>query len=221
MKDEEIRENIKFEMQEYFSIDPEKYSVTYKILKRDENEGRAVLRVLGVAAPLDLLAGYVRTLKKAGLKLQYIDISINAYLKVFKLLTETEALALSKGVCLLDYGYSTLTMSVFDGGIPFVTRALDKTWQDDNIDEVAARLNQVLDYYYSRNYTSRIEKVWVVGGNSIADDFCPYLSLQTGSEVKPLAPEMLNIRYCDGQTAIPIALYAKSIGAAIREDVRK
>ena len=30
MRDEEIRENVKFEMSEYFSIDPDKYSITYR-----------------------------------------------------------------------------------------------------------------------------------------------------------------------------------------------
>jgi len=216
MKDDEIKENIKYEMAEYFSIDPDKYAIAYRILKRDGNEGRTVLRVLGVAAPLDLVARYVRILKKAGLKPEYVDINVNAYLKAAKLLSEIGDISSSRGVCIMDYGYSTLTISVFEGGAPFVTRTVDKSWEAENFDAVAAALNQVLDYYYSRNYTSRIEKVWVVGGGGFIKDMCQYLSSQTGTDVRRVTPQMLKIEY-DNSQDFPVGIYFKSIGTAIRE----
>ncbi|MBM7581272.1 type IV pilus assembly protein PilM [Caldicoprobacter guelmensis] len=217
MKDEEIRENVKFEMAEYFSIDPDKYSITYRILGREEDEGRTVLRVLGVAAPLELIAKHLRIIKKAGLRPEYVDINVNAYLKAAKLLSEIEDISKSRGVCIMDYGYSTLTICVFENGTPFVIRTVDKSWEDDNFDAVAAILTQVMDYYYSRSYTWRIEKVWVVGGGSLATDLCQYLELQTGTEVKKVTPSILRIEHDDDQ-AFPVGIYFKCLGAAIRED---
>jgi len=217
MKDEEIRENVKFEMSEYFTIDPDKYSITYRILGEDESEGRVVLRVLGVAAPLDLIAKYLRIIRKAGLRPEYVDISINAYLKAAKILDGIEDISKSRGVCIMDYGHSTLTICVLENEAPYVLRTVDKSWDDDNFDAVAAILTQVMDYYYSRSYTWHIEKVWVVGGRSLAKELCQYLELQTGAEVKEVTSQLLRVKYDEGHE-FPASLYFKCLGAAIRED---
>ena len=217
MRDEEIKENVKFEMSEYFSIDPDKYSITYRILGEEENEGTAVLRVMGVAAPLDLIAKHLQIIKKAGLRPEYVDVNINAYLKATKLLSGIEDISKSRGVCIMDYGYSTLTICVLENGVPFVVRTVDKSWDDDNFDAVATTLAQVMDYYYSRSYTWHIERVWVVGGRSLAKDLCRYLELQTGTEVNEVTPQLLRIK-CDEGQDFPASLYFKCLGAAIRED---
>lgn len=217
LKEEEIRENIRFEMKEYFSIDPDKYSVVYRILARQEEEGRATLRVLGVAAPLDVVAKYVRILKRAGLRPEYVDVSVNAYLKAARLLSGVEDISSSRGVCIMDYGHRTLTISVFDNGAPFVIRTVDKNWEDDNFDAVAAVLSQVMDYYYSRSYTWRIEKVWLVGGKSLKEDLRQHLELLAGAEVKKVTRDMLKVE-CESDYDFPAGLYFKSLGAAIRED---
>lgn len=217
MRDEEIRENVKFEMSEYFSIDPDKYSITYRVLGKEDNDGRVVLHLLGVAAPLDLIARYLRIIRKAGLRPEYVDVSVNAYLKAAKLLDDVEDISNSRGVCIMDYGYSTLTVCVLENGVPFVVRTVDKSWDDHNFDAVAATLTQVMDYYYSRTYTWHIERVWVVGGGSVAKDLCQYLELQTGAEVKEVTPQLLKVKYDEGHD-FPASLYFKCLGAAIRED---
>lgn len=217
MRNEEIKENIKFEMSEYFSIDPDKYSITYRILGKEDNEGQAVLRVMGVAAPLELIAKYLHIIKKAGLRPEYVDVNVNAYLKTAKLLSELEDISKSHGVCIMDYGCSTLTICVLENGVPFVVRTVDKSWDDDNFDAVATTLTQVMDYYYNRSYSWQIEKVWVVGGRSLARDLCQYLELQTGTEVKEVTSQLLRIK-CDEGQDFPASLYFKCLGAAIRED---
>jgi type IV pilus assembly protein PilM len=217
MKEEEIRENIKFEMKEYFSIDPDKHSVVYRVLAREEEEGRTTLRVLGVAAPLDVVARYVRILKKAGLRPEYVDVSVNAYLKAARLLNDIEDISSSRGVCIMDYGQKTLTISVFDNDAPFVIRTVDKSWEDENFDAVAAVLSQVMDYYYSRSYTWRIERVWLVGGRGLKEDLRQHLEFLAGVEVKKVTYEMLRIER-EGDHGFPAGLYFKSLGAAIRED---
>lgn len=217
MGDEEIRENVKFEISEYFSIDPDKYSITYRVLGMEDNDGRTVLHLLGVAAPLDLIARYLRIIRKAGLKPEYVDVNINAYLKASRLLDGIEDISRDHGVCIMDYGHSTLTVCVFEKGVPFVVRTVERSWDDRNFDAIAATLTQVMDYYYSRSYTRNIDRVWLVGGGSLKKDLCQYLELQTGAEVKGITPALLKVKR-DEEDVFPAAIYFKCLGAAIRED---
>jgi Tfp pilus assembly PilM family ATPase len=216
MKNEEILENIKYEISEYFSIDIDQYTVTYRILAKEENEGRVVLRVLGVAVPSSLIARYVRILRKAGLKPAYMDVATNAYLKMMKRMKKD--ISQEQAVCIMDYGHAALTISVFDNGIPFVTREVAMDWEVDNFDTVATVLSQVLDYYYSRNYTSHIQRVWVSGGNGYINDFCQYVSMQTGVQVEVVRPDMFDI-INKAPEDVPMGIYFKAIGAAIREEL--
>ena len=215
MGDKEILDNIKYEISDYFSIDMDKYTVTYRILAKEDRNGKTVLRVLGVAVPSDLIAGYVRIVGKAGFKITYVDVGINACLKMIKHIKED--ISSGKTACILDYGHRTLTISLFDDGAPFITRVVERNWEVQNIDMVAMILSQVLDYYYSRNHTSYVEKVWVVGGNGYTNGFCQHLSMRAGIDVQTMRPDMFTFDYSDNQN-IPIGVYLKSIGSAIRED---
>jgi len=218
MKSDEILENIKYEITEYFSIDADQYAITYRILEKEENEGRTILRVLGVAVPSALISRYIRIIRKAGLRPAYIDVDINAYLKMIKRMKKD--LVHDRTVCILDYGYTTLKISVFDNGVPFVTREVERNSKLHNFDMIVAALSQVMDYYYSRNYTSHIERVWVVGGYGHINGFCQYVSEQTGVNVEILRPEIFHIK---NNTAhdVRMDVYFKSIGAAIREDFKE
>ena len=86
-----------------------------------------------------------------------------------------------------------------------------------SVDAVTAVLNQMLDYYYSRNHTSFVDKVWVAGGNGYTNGFCRSLSMQTGVAAHILQPDMFSLEYGSNRDA-PMGVYLKSIGTAIRED---
>ena len=215
MNNEEILGNVRYEMADYFSIDIDKYAVTYRILEKEETYDRTVLMVLGAAVPSDLVAKYIRIIKKAGLRPAYIDVGINACYKMIKHLKNN--ISFSRTVCILDYGHRTLTISLFDDGAPFIARTVERNWEVQSVDAVTAVLNQMLDYYYSRNHTSFVDKVWVAGGNGYTNGFCRSLSMQTGVAAHILQPDMFSLEYGSNRDA-PMGVYLKSIGTAIRED---
>ena len=218
MKSDEILENIKYEITEYFSIDADQYAITYRILEKEENEGRTILRVLGVAVPSALISRYIRIIRKAGLRPAYIDVDINAYLKMIKRMKKD--LVHDRTVCILDYGYTTLKISVFDNGVPFVTREVERNSKLHNFDMIVAALSQALDYYYRQKLHITYRKSLGHGWLQPYKWFLPICIGANGESMwEILRPEMFHIK---NNTAhdVRMDVYFKSIGAAIREDLK-
>ncbi len=217
MEDQEILENIKYEMSEYFSINIESYSIAYKILNKEQDQGHTVFRVLAAAAPKELIAGYVQIVKHAGLKLSYIDITANALSKIIKQSESFAAMPSNHAICILDYGHRSLDISIFEDGVPYVTRMVEIRNQQ-GLDTIILTLNQVLDYYYSRKYTSRVMEILLIGGNSYLNGFSQYLSQNINVKVVQPRPSMFSVTNHIHKEA-SLGIYLQAIGAAIREDL--
>ena len=147
MNDTQIRENIKQEIYSMLPKDHEEYYIDYKVVEYIKNEldEEGQFRVLAAAAPVKLLFDYLDTLKKAGLKVRYIDVLPNIGGKICDLLYQKESNNKPQNICMIDFGSSkteviiykegnySLSKTINSGG-DYLTSVISKATNMDEID---------------------------------------------------------------------------------------
>ena len=136
MDEEQILVNVKHEITSYLPINQEEYCIDYKILNfvpsQDGQAGN--LYIMVVAAPISLIQPYIDVLKKAKLKVEYIDVMPNIAGKLAKVITNQN----SGNIGFIDFGaYATnfvltkngnyvLHKTVINGGSSLTTQVSQK-----------------------------------------------------------------------------------------------
>ncbi|MDR2559947.1 MAG: pilus assembly protein PilM, partial [Oscillospiraceae bacterium] len=90
LKENRVKQAIEANTSDYFPVDISRYLVSYGMLKT-VNEGReAGSHIMALAAPLQLLDGYIKLAEKMNLEIQGIDFGGNSQFQVLKALGKNE-----------------------------------------------------------------------------------------------------------------------------------
>ena len=118
MEEEHIENNIRDEMVSFIPLKYEDYSVDYKIIEyirgKDGSSGR--LKLLVAAVPKRQAQAYVDVLKKAGLRVKYIDIVPNVASKLARGVLLASARDENRDIAIIDFGSQTTNITVTHKG---------------------------------------------------------------------------------------------------------
>ncbi len=92
MKEEQVLTNIKNELSNIYLLTSGDYTIDYRISEITNNTytGEKSMRVLVVSAPKVLISDYMKVCKKAGIKLERIDVLPNAHTKLIRKIINDE-----------------------------------------------------------------------------------------------------------------------------------
>lgn len=120
MTDDQIMGNIRNEITSLLPLNHEEYSTDYKVLEYIEsNEGTpGKLRLMVVAVPKSIVQTYTNALKKAKLKLVYIDVIPNIAEKLIRWAALNPFLANKfSNVGIIDFGAHTTNITLLHNGV--------------------------------------------------------------------------------------------------------
>lgn len=125
MDENQIFENIKNEITSYLPLNHDEYSIDYKILeyKKLPNNEVANLRIMVAAIPNSIVNKYLNVLKKANLKVQYIDVIQNIDGKLAKWITMNSNTS-AKDICIIDFGAYTTNITILNNGKYFINKTI-------------------------------------------------------------------------------------------------
>lgn len=115
MDDLQIIENIKQEISSVLPQNLDEYKIDYKILDyiKEEDALEGQIRVLAVAAPEKLIYSYMDVLKKAGLKVKYVDVLPNIAGKLCNLIHSERSNDKPNNTCIIDFGAKATEVMIF------------------------------------------------------------------------------------------------------------
>lgn len=138
LPNDQLRQNVLFEIAGYLPVDAEKYSIDYKIIgtiKEDENE---LYNVMVTAIHKKTLTQIMDILKAAGLKTYIVDTSENAREKLIQKNIELNSSFDSKdGVAIIDFGGHTTNVTIFHNGRFYANNSINKG--SDEITNIIAK----------------------------------------------------------------------------------
>lgn len=117
MSEEELRESIKFEAEQYIPFGIEDVNIDFQILgqKTEENQ----MDVIIVAAKKDKIGEYVSTVRGAGLNPQIVDVDAFALENMYEINYEVKA---EENVAIVNVGASMINTNILRGGTSVFTR---------------------------------------------------------------------------------------------------
>ncbi len=118
MEHEQLLANVSEEVFSLLPVEHEEYCVDYKILeyvKGEENE-LGKFRVLVGAVPKELVDDYVHTLKKAGLRVRFVDVLPNITGKLCNHMYEGNLIDKRSNICMIDLGAKKTEMVILRDG---------------------------------------------------------------------------------------------------------
>jgi len=127
MSETQIMDNIKQEIISMLPLDHDEYCIDYKILDyiRPEKEGAGQIRVLVAAVPGSMVKDYILTLKKAGLKLVYIDVLPNIAAKLCKRMSDEGKLDKISSTCIIDFGSRSTQIIIVKNNSYFIHKVIN------------------------------------------------------------------------------------------------
>lgn len=217
MSENEILENVRFEVSEYFSLNPEDYVFSYRQLSLDSENDKVT--VMAAAAPIELLRRFRRLVQSAGFKLKFIDVSVNCKSKMIKRIkvrdTVQNEYGYSNCICIADLNETSINLSLFEN----LNFCLEKTIliHNSTFDEVVSyELIQVIDYYNRRNYETKVQRVILTGDIGNKEELAFTLSNQIYIPVDVANKDMFD-NFNDFSADFDFPVYFKAFGSAIRE----
>lgn len=118
MNEEQILENIQQEIISVLPMEHDDYCIDYKVLEytKADNEEIGKMRVLVGAVPKELVNDYVIALKKAGLKVVYVDVLPNIAGKLCKRMSSGGLISAPRNICMVDFGAKKTEMIILRDG---------------------------------------------------------------------------------------------------------
>jgi type IV pilus assembly protein PilM len=117
MTEEELRESIKFEAEQYVPFDIDEVSLDFQILSVGEQEGQ--MDVVIVAVKKEKIEEYVSVVREAGLIPIIVDVDAFALENMYEINYDIEA---EKNVALVNAGASSININIIKGGASLFTR---------------------------------------------------------------------------------------------------
>ncbi len=128
MNENQIMDNIKHEITSFLPLNHEEYCIDYKVLDYIEAENNAPgkLSVMVAAVPDNLVQSYINTLKKAKLKVVYVDIIPNIAGKIAKWIMNSNNLDASRSnLCIVDFGARNTNIIMLKNGNYFIHKTVN------------------------------------------------------------------------------------------------
>jgi type IV pilus assembly protein PilM len=117
MSEDELRESIKFEAEQYIPFDIEDVILDFQILGLAEEDN--MMDVLIVAVKRDKINEYVSVVKEAGLNPVIVDIDAFALENMYEINYEIKE---DENIALVNIGASIINMNILKGGVSVFTR---------------------------------------------------------------------------------------------------
>lgn len=194
VKSKKLDELIRVNAAEYFPVNNiEDYSLTHSVLETITEGKEKSLRVLAMAAPLNLVSGYYDLGKKLGLNVVAVEYLGNSTLQMLKLqIDEAPSMVIQIGndstiinvmknkilqfQRTVPYGRSAVLNAIMDVkkiSYPVASELLTRgsiiheTFDGEEITEslryLVNSISRIVDYYIGRNQDSPIEKAYIMG----------------------------------------------------------
>ena len=118
MSEAQLKTNVRQEIETMLPSDHGEYSIDYKVLEctKEEDEEVAQVRVLVSATPMEMIDDYVTTIKRAGLKVKYIDVLPNIAGKLYKWSERAGSHKSAGNVCMIDFGTKKTEIIIMKDG---------------------------------------------------------------------------------------------------------
>ncbi len=215
---EEVKEQIKWQAEQYFGLDPTEISVDGDIVDPDVSETE--IEVMLVAARNDAVLDYVSVLKSSGLAPKVLDVHVFALYNVFEF--NYPDIAKSEDINgVLHIGKNFSTVFYFAGKGPYLIRdirisirdlinmmqeRLDLSYEDSEaIIKGEKEASSAMTFEIYREYTSRVadevkktfpyiekketpDRIYVSGGGSLVPEFIQNLAEELGVQTERMNP---------------------------------
>jgi type IV pilus assembly protein PilM len=126
MGESQIMDNIRHEITSFLPLNHDEYCIDYKILdyKKAEGTDSGELRLLVAAVPNTVVRTYINTLKKAGLKVVYVDVLPSIAGKLCKWISIQKGTAILNNFCMIDFGARTTQIIILKNGNYFIHKII-------------------------------------------------------------------------------------------------
>ncbi|MBN2259630.1 MAG: pilus assembly protein PilM [Clostridiales bacterium] len=115
---DELKEMVKYEVQQYLPIDIEKYVLQYKIAQEIVEDSHNVLKILVSVIEKEIVESYMDLIRKLGFKPYRFDVHSNSVDKIISLLMKNpECSFKDKTIAIIDIGHKTTNISLFEKGV--------------------------------------------------------------------------------------------------------
>ena len=259
--EKELGEIVKLEAQSFLPGPSEEFVVDYRVIDKVEEGGGELLKVLIVAAPIDLVNSYISLVSKAGLKVSAVDIGsscITNYAKRYILDEDFNTL-------IVDIGYATTRFVMYNGMNYFAELEVDiggneatmsianfletdevevehkklkkgKMVKEEDMDlslsdeemyfnlgikktyeRIAQEISRVMDYYRTRRFSSKIDKVVIIGGGANLSGAAEYIQSIAGVPVNMAEiPQGFKENFAEDQKKEDFLAIIPVIGSVLR-----
>ncbi|MFA9396695.1 MAG: pilus assembly protein PilM [Clostridiaceae bacterium] len=168
MKEKDLKNYIKNNIRDYFTVNTEEYFFDYKITKIIEGEKKQ-FKLLLTAFPKDKLNDIKQLIEGCNFNIISIGIYPDCVSKIFNSYEES-------GIAVIDAGNKKCSITVLDKGDIFVYSVLPFDLNDENnYDEIITNINYFLDFYASRHFGNKIDKILFLGESNDKKEFMDYL----------------------------------------------
>lgn len=169
LKLNDLRSYVKNNIEQYFTVNMDDYFFDFKIVEIIKKE-KNFLNVLLVAVPKDRFKDIAEFVKTIGLSLVSVSIYPECVSNLFRNYS-------NKSIAVLDAGNKKSSITVLDNGKLFVYSPLSiDLSEEENYNELLDNLNYFLNFYSSRHFGNKIDKVFVTGEYSAVDSFMLFLN---------------------------------------------
>lgn len=126
MGESQIIDNIKHEITSFLPLDHDEYCIDYKVLEyiKTQDNAPGTLRIIVAAVPNNLVEPYIETLKKANLKVTYVDVIPNIAGKLAKWLSMGNSGSGNNDICIIDIGAHTTNIVILKDGNYFIHKTI-------------------------------------------------------------------------------------------------
>lgn len=172
MNQNQIMDNIKHELTSFLPLNHEEYCIDYKVLEflpsQDGTAGK--IRIMVAAVPNEIVNSYINTLKKAKLKVDYVDVIPNVAGKLAKrIMMNTSAGSQYKNIGFIDFGALTTNIILLKEGNYFIHKTIanggeyltSQIAEKLNIDPSEAEAYKKKTYFFSddNNETLHVKNI--------------------------------------------------------------
>jgi type IV pilus assembly protein PilM len=126
MAEDQIMDNIKHEITSFLPLNHDEYCIDYKVLEyypsQDGTLGK--MRIMVAAVPNELINSYINTLKKANIKVAYVDVVPNIVSKLVKYKVLNSNVGSNNGIGVIDFGARTTSINIISNGNYFIHKTI-------------------------------------------------------------------------------------------------
>ncbi|MBC8062742.1 MAG: pilus assembly protein PilM [Clostridiaceae bacterium] len=160
MKDKDLRSYVNNNIGQYFTVNTGDFYFDYKVVEIREEEKKRIFSVLLVAVPKEKINKIKDLLIQNKLNINKIKIypeCLASFYKKYK----------KQSIAILDVSNEKSSITILDKGKIFIysTLFLDIS-DDDSPSELLDNLTYFLNFYSTRNFGNKVDKVFIVGEKS-------------------------------------------------------